>query len=627
MGALPEWVGENINQLQRAFPKKSFAECCALSPTLTQHVKDWLSQRDWEHKEVWLKDWKWHGRPQQFAPAELDWDIWLILAGRGFGKTRTGAEWVRMMILTGQAKRIALIGRTAADVRDVMVFGPSGIMACCTEWEKPVWEPSKRQLTWYRDGVEIGICKCYSADNPDQLRGPQHDAAWADEICAWKYADAWDQLQMGLRLGSKPRCVVTTTPRSISLLKKLIERSKPHPVTLERKVRITNGDTRDNRANLAPSYLESMEEQYRNTRLGRQELEGIMLEDLRGALWALSQLELLRVEPLTETRLEWSKVDKDGVSYRVPAVKMVRSVIGVDPAITNNKDSDATGIIAVGLGTDKEAYVLGDYSGKMSPEAYALEILNAYDTHCADAIVIETNRGGDVIPALIMITCQNLGRACPRIIDINSQEGKVGRAEPVVALYEQGRVHHLGTFRELEDEMCDWDPETGKSPNRVDALVFAVAELIPYKPPAPPHQKRIQAQEDHFQKSRRVQNEDQPRRRRRFAWRVDGRSFEESLEAWTIGRVHRASTSTAVNAEEATQAEGISGQELGPMVESIGRPRGAIRGEPWGVCIAGRKQAGIRGDLPSCVLKLFEARPFTAEVRSASPGRELPLAA
>ncbi len=607
MGALPQWVGENINALKAALPKKSFAECCALSPTLTQHVKDWLSQRSWEHKEAWLKDWKWHGRPQQFAPAELDWDIWLILAGRGFGKTRTGSEWVRMMILTGQAKRIALIGRTAADVRDVMIFGPSGIMSCCTEWERPVWEPSKRQLTWYRDGVEIGICKCYSADNPDQLRGPQHDAAWADEICAWKYADAWDQLQMGLRLGNKPRCVVTTTPRSITLLKKLIARAKPIPETGECKVRITNGDTRDNRANLAPSYMESMEEQYRNTRLGRQELEGIMLEDLKGALWSLSQLELLRVEPLTESKLEWGKVDKDGLSLRTPVVKMVRTVIGVDPALTNNKDSDATGIVAAGLGTDGHAYILGDYSGYMSPEDWALEILNAYDTHQADCIVVETNRGNDAIYGLLSLTCKNQKRPVPKIIDINTQEEKSSRAEPVVALYEQGRVHHIGTFRELEDEQCDWDPAMSKSPNRVDALVYAVAELIPCRPAAPPAGKRVQAQEGHFNRPMRAKDDERPRRRRRFAERKrHGRSFEDNLGAqtpaavaWTHGKTRDSQIPTAAiqRKRKATPACARWWEHVGPAPATHGHPGPGRSPQPLELVAGGRsEQRGFRGN-------------------------------
>lgn len=607
----PERVQAAITQLRPYYPKKSAVELVAFSPTLTQYVKDWLGQHGWEHNQAFLKSWRWNGRPQQFAPLEPDWDIWLILAGRGFGKTRTGAEWVRYMILSGLAKRVALIGRTAADVRDVMIFGPSGIMDCCTDWERPTWEPSKRQLTWYNEkGEEIAICKCYSADNPEQLRGPQHDAAWADEICAWKYADAWDQLQLGLRLGEKPRCVVTTTPRSITLLKKLLHRAKNPNEKGEFKVRVTHGDTRDNRQNLAASYIEAMEEQYRGTRLGRQELEGVMLEDLKGPLWSLSMLEKLRREPLSDPdhKHEWGMLDADGNRTFTPKVKILRTVIGVDPSVTDNPDSDEYGIVAAGLGTNDEAYVLGDYSGKYSPQAYALEVLNAYDTHQADAIVIETNRGGEHVVAVIHLTCEKLKRPVPRILDLNSQEGKVGRAEPVVALYEQGRVHHLGSFRELEDEMVTWDPAMQKrSPNRVDALVFAVAELIPYKPAAPPVGKRVQAQEGHFNKPMRAKDDEQPRRRRRLAERKrHGRSFEDDLgtqtpaaSTWANRRSRNEEARCFAQEEKTgqTAAQVSPGQPAGYAVAPHQQPRPGRSPQPRFYAVTGGRpeQRGVCG--------------------------------
>lgn len=561
MSAVPQLdkVQEALGQLRPSFPKKSMVELLGYSPTLMGRVRNFLDSKGWEVNEAFLHCWKWHGRPQQFAPIETDWDVWLILAGRGFGKTRTGAEWVREQILSGKAKRVALIGRTAADVRDVMIFGPSGIMSCCAEWERPTWEPSKRQLTWHdRNGKEIAICKCYSADNPDQLRGPQHDAAWADEICAWKYADAWDQLQLGLRLGTKPRCVVTTTPRTITLLKTLLHRAKPNAAG-ECRVRVTNGDTRDNRRNMAASYMQSMEEQFRGTRLGRQELEGLMLEDLKGPLWSLTMLDTGRVEFLSDNHLEWGRMTGEGERYRVPVVPILRTVIGVDPAITSSAHSDETGIVAAGLGADGHAYVLGDYSCKKTPEQYCLEILNAYDTHRADAIVIETNRGGEAVIATLNLTCANLNRPVPRIIDLNSQQGKVGRAEPIFALYEQGRVHHYGTHRELEDEMCGWDPQSGKSPNRVDALVFAVAELIPSIRPPAPTGKRVQAQEGHFSKTRQEREAEGPRRSR---WRragqqrrQDGWSRPETLVAIAGGRARTAASPQGKGQVQVGQAE------------------------------------------------------------------------
>jgi phage terminase large subunit-like protein len=379
--------------------------------------------------------WPFWARPEQLAPAG-DWRTWLVKAGRGWGKTRVGAEWVR-----GRAEavgRIALVGPTAADVRDVMVEGESGIMSICPAGERPEYQPSRRRLVFPSGALAF----CYSADEPERLRGPQHGAAWCDEIGAWRYPEAWDQLRMGLRLGNDPRAVVTTTPRPTDLLRRIAK--DPGTVT-------TRGTTFDNRANLATDFLSAIVARYEGTRLGRQELMGEDLDDNPAALWQRNDLDRFRVMGVPE---------------------LVRVVVGVDPAVTASEEADETGIVVVGLGADGHGYVLDDRSLRGTPDGWGREAMAAYHRHRANGIVVEVNQGGDLVRHLL----STLDRHVP-IREVRASRGKVARAEPVAALYEQGRIHHVGTFGPLEDQLCGWTPGHD-SPDRLDALVWAVTELM-----------------------------------------------------------------------------------------------------------------------------------------------------
>ncbi len=388
--------------------------------------------------------WRAKARPEQVEP-EGDWSIWLYLAGRGSGKTRAGAEWALEQIAAGK-RRIALVAPTAGDARDVMVEGESGILACSPDWNRPVYEPSKRRLTW-ANGAQAAT---YSADEPERLRGPQHDAAWCDELAAWRFPEAWDMLQFGLRLGSRPRCIVTTTPKPTKLIRDLIAR---HP----RDVAITRGRTADNAANLASSFLSTVERQYAGTRLGRQELDGELLTDTPGALWTREMIERARVR-------------------FVDLPEMRRIVVAIDPAATSGEDSDETGIIVAGLGQDGKGYVLEDRSGRMTPTEWAREAVAAYHKHRADRIIAETNNGGEMVENTIRVIDPSVSYR-----SVHASRGKIARAEPVSALYEQNRVFHVGAFPALEDQMCEFSPggmAGGGSPDHLDALVWAMSELM-----------------------------------------------------------------------------------------------------------------------------------------------------
>lgn len=383
-----------------------------------------------------LYDWRTWGRADQFAPPG-DWRTWLILAGRGWGKTRTGAEWVRAEVEAGKRGRLALIGATAADVRDVMVEGESGIMATARPSFRPVYEPSKRRLTWPNGA----IATTYSADEPDRLRGPQHDGAWPDELAAWRYPEALDMLMFGLRLGSDPRSVVTTTPRPTKLIRELIAA----PTTT-----VTTGSTYDNLANLAPAFAEQIIRKYEGTRLGRQELLAEILTDVPGALWTYAMLEDRRAAP-----------------------DLTRVVVAIDPAVTSGEDSDETGLIVAGLGIDGRGYVLADRSCRLSPDGWARRAVAAFDDHSADLVVAEVNNGGDMVEH----TIKTIRKTLP-YKKIHASRGKQTRAQPVAALYEQGRVSHVEVFSELEEQLTTWTPESGTSPDRLDALVWALTELM-----------------------------------------------------------------------------------------------------------------------------------------------------
>jgi len=397
-------------------------------------------------------DWRgWHARPEQVAPAG-DWSKWLILAGRGFGKTRVVCEWVRELVETKKAARIALVAPTAADVRDVMVEGPSGLLSCCPDWNRPVYEPSRRKLTWPNGAVAI----TYSADEPERLRGPQHDAAACDELAAWRYPEAYDMLMFGLRLGEHPRCAIATTPRPVKLVKELVTTAKTNG-----DVVVTRGSTYENSANLAPTFFKDIVSKYEGTRLGRQELLAELLTDVVGALWQREQIDKLRIK-------------------KEQCPPLSRIVVAIDPAAKSEEGSDETGIIVAGIGRDdRHGYLLDDLSGKYQPLGWARKAVWAYEHYKADRIIAEVNNGGEMVEA----TLRTVNKTVPYKA-VTATRGKVIRAEPIAALDEQGKIHHVGSFPQLEDQLCeftlDFDrAEAGYSPDRLDARVWAFTELMP----------------------------------------------------------------------------------------------------------------------------------------------------
>lgn len=408
-----------------------------------------------EHCERLLYDWRLWAREKQIAPDSLDsgrpWRTWLILAGRGFGKTRTVNEWVRQKIEDRSGRRGALIARTAADARDVMVEGESGLLNICPPSFRPVWIPSKRRLVWPNGGMVT----TYSAEKPDMLRGPQHDFGACDELASWRYDDAWSNFMFGLRLGKEPQVAVATTPRPTARLKKLMH----NPTTL-----ITRGTTYENASNLAEAFMAEIITEYEGTRLGRQELNAEILEDTPGALW-------------THERIEANRVTK------IPDLK--RIVIGVDPSASNNEGSAETGVIVAGVDNQRipHAYILADLSVKGSPDEWSTRVIQGFEEYECDRIVAEANNGGDMITAVITMTCLSLysqtlvSRRSVPVTKVHATRGKYTRAEPISALYEQSRVHHVGGLAELEDQMCNWVPGE-KSPDRMDALVWALTDLM-----------------------------------------------------------------------------------------------------------------------------------------------------
>lgn len=390
-----------------------------------------------------LYDWLFWARPNQLPPAG-DWRVWLLLAGRGFGKTRTGAELIRSRVAARSARRLALVAPTAADARDVMIEGESGILAVSPHWDRPSYEPSKRRLTW-RNGA---IATFYSADEPERLRGPQHDAAWCDELGSWRYPEAWDMLMFGLRLGTDPRVVVTTTPRPMSLLQGLIK---------DPAVAVTRGTTYENRPNLAPHFLSQIIRKYEGTRLGRQEIEGEILDDIPDGLWSRGVIEAARART---------------------APVLTRIVVAIDPAATSSELSDETGIIIAGRDAARHGWVLADLSGRYRPIEWAKIATTAYHAHHADRIVAEVNNGGEMVEATLRVIDPSLP-----VVGVRASRGKITRAEPVAALYEQGKVHHLGAFPRLEDQMCSLvrggnNGLDGVALDRVDALVWALTDLL-----------------------------------------------------------------------------------------------------------------------------------------------------
>ncbi len=405
-----------------------------------------------------LAYWPFWARPEQMPPPG-DWRTWLVMAGRGFGKTRAGAEWVRRIALSDGSARIALVASSILEARAVMVEGESGILACHTEATRPRFESSLRRLVW-ANGAQATL---YSAAEPEGLRGPQHSHAWCDEIAKWdnsssRAEQAWDNMQMGLRLGIVPQVLATTTPRAVPLVRKLVD----NPISTNTV--ITKGKTYDNAANLPPAFIASMRAQYARTALGRQELDGELLTDIEGALWSRSLLEQCREAACLES--------------------MARIVVGVDPPASAR--GDACGIVVCAVTPDGQGKVLADASVlRPSPERWARAVAATALHWKADRVVAEANQGGAMVESVLRAAdCQMPLRL------VHASSGKTVRAEPVAALYEAGRVNHVGQFPQLEDELCGLMvgggyEGPGRSPDRADALVWALTELMLGKRGAP----------------------------------------------------------------------------------------------------------------------------------------------
>jgi phage terminase large subunit-like protein len=389
------------------------------------------------------------------VPPGGDWRTWVILGGRGAGKTRAGAEWVRGRVEgakpldPGTCRRLALVGETVEQVREVMIFGESGIMACSPPDRRPEWQATRKRLVWPNGAV----AQVFSAHDPEGLRGPQFDGAWVDELAKWKKArDTWDMLQFGLRLGEAPQVCVTTTPRNVGVLKDILG---------SESTVVTNAPTEANAANLAQGFLEEVRARYAGTRLGRQELDGVLTEAAEDALWTPAMLERARVGAAPE---------------------LDRIVVAVDPPVTGHAGSDACGIVVAGAVTQGpvqnwRAFVLADESlDAAGPAAWARAAIRAMERWGADRLVAEVNQGGDLVEQVI----RQVDPLVP-FRKVHASRGKVLRAEPVAALYEQGRVHHLRGLGALEDQMCAMTArgyEGRGSPDRVDALVWALTDLI-----------------------------------------------------------------------------------------------------------------------------------------------------
>lgn len=408
-----------------------------------------LAQLSPEERQEFRYHWGLWARPEQLPPGG-EWTTWLICAGRGFGKTRAGAEWVRRTAWQPDA-RIALVAASLAEARAVMVEGESGIIACSPPHRMPVYEPSLRRLSW-PNGAQAFL---YSAAEPESLRGPQHSHSWCDEIAKWdpeKGLNCWDNLLMGLRLGESPHVLATTTPRATPLMRRLMESAQ----RAEQAVAITRGSTYDNAQHLPERFLAEMRRNFGNTTLGRQELAGEMLEDVEGALWTRSLLESCRT---------------------CPADPPVRIVIGVDPPASAR--GDACGIVVAAQGESGNARVLADCSVEQaSPERWARAVADASAAWSADRVIAEANQGGAMVESVLRAA----DIALPVKL-VHASRGKVARAEPVAALYEAGRVTHGGMFAKLEDEMCGLLAAgayegPGRSPDRADALVWALTELM-----------------------------------------------------------------------------------------------------------------------------------------------------
>ena len=385
----------------------------------------------------WIKS----ARPKQLTP-KGDWSIWLILAGRGWGKTLTGAHDMAWFGLTNPDSRLAIVAPTFADGRDTCIEGESGLLSVLNEEVIANYNRSLGELI-LKNGTRY---KTFSSDTPERLRGPQHHRVWCDELGSWKYSETWDQMMFGLRLGDHPKVIVTTTPKPIPLVKELHKRTDTH---------VTSGSTFENKANLAEASLKQLKEKYEGTRLGRQELYAEVLEDVEGSLWNREMIESSMIR----------------FNEKLPDFK--RIVVAVDPAVTANVNSDETGIVVCATDFKGKFYILNDLSGKYSPDTWAKKAVEAYESYKADKIIAEVNNGGDLVQKVVKTIDPNVSYKAVR-----ATRGKFVRAEPIAALYEQKRVKHVEMFNNLEDQLCSYNPEiTSQSPDRLDALVWGLTEL------------------------------------------------------------------------------------------------------------------------------------------------------
>jgi phage terminase large subunit-like protein len=415
----------------------------ASDPIATKAFLDSLSD---EEALLALSCWEFWARPEQLPP-KGDWTTWLYMGGRGAGKTRAGAEWIRARVNAGHAKRIALVAATLAEARDVMVEGESGLLAISSPIDRPRYEKTNRRLVWPNGAIAL----LFSDDEPDMLRGTQNDTAWSDELAKWKHLDAtWDNLQLGLRLGKRPQQAVTTTPRTKKGLRAIMARSDTV---------VTRGSSHDNRDNLAPAFFKDVIRRYEGTRFGRQEINAELLDDVPGALWTRAMLDAALMPP----------------DAKLP--EMSRVVVAVDPSGARGEDDrNSIGIVAAGRGIDGRGYILGDWTCSLSPSGWGRRVADAAARFNADRIIAEENFGGAMVERVIRAAGTTVA-----IKLVRASQRKIVRAEPVAALYEQKRVRHAGSFPELEDQFTAFTTNGyvgDASPDRADAAIWALIELM-----------------------------------------------------------------------------------------------------------------------------------------------------
>lgn len=442
--------------MTRLRPPASLAEELAILPA--EELEEILGALSPEGALKALYDWPMWARPSQLRPRNPltgldDWYVWLNLSGRGSGKTRTGAETIRQWVEEAtEPLRIALVGQTAADVRDVMLLGESGLLNISPPWNIPTYKGSSRSIQWPHGGHTATL---FFGDSPDQLRGPQHHKAWVDELAKFRYPqETWDNLEFGLRLGRHPQALVTTTPRPIPIIKSMLEDPQVH---------VTRGNSYENISNLASSFIKRVIRKYEGTRVGRQELHADVLLDMPGALWTYDMLEAVRVTQVPE---------------------MKRIVVAVDPAVTAHEESDETGIVVCGLGVDGLGYVLRDVTDRYTANAWAQKVKEMYEEYRADRVVAEVNNGGDLVEVNVRTVDPKISYAA-----VHASRGKIARAEPVSSLYERRLIRHHGQFAQMEDEMTTFRPDDVPnsadrrrnkqfSPNRLDAMVWGMTFLL-----------------------------------------------------------------------------------------------------------------------------------------------------